>query len=191
MIKKNTKGKIVEFEDESIALARNSAKAADGLKAVEPSGGKVLTAEQAQAEYDAAFKAVDGAADETLKKLTMELGSEVAKLDAASQVEKREAKERLKSAVDEAERVRREQVAQAEVAHRHAQEAIWAKYRKGVDPINARLEAGKAEIEAARQADKAAALAAHKERLAALSKAKVSDAKVEAVAAESLPAVSA
>lgn len=188
MIKKDTKGKVVMFEDESIAAARSQASGTKDLKAVESVGGKVLTPEQAQAEYDAAIKAIDVAADETLKKLTMELGAEVAKLDLASQIDKRAAKERFKIVVNEADRVRRERVMLAEVAYKGRQEAIWAQYRENIEPINARLESGKAEIEAVRQTDKEAALTTHKARLAAISKAKISDAKVEAVAAESLPA---
>jgi uncharacterized protein with gpF-like domain len=188
MIKKGSDGKVIEFEDDAAVAAMSASRGQKDLKRVEPTGGEVLTEEQAMAEYTAAIKAADAQAEADMKKLSDELGLQVAKLDEASKAEKHKSKVSLKAQIDEAERVRREMVSAAESMHQRALEAVWARYAVGMKPINEKLEVGKAVVEVARQAAKDAALTAHKERLAAISKSKVATAKVEAVAAESLPA---
>ena len=189
MIKRGTDGKVTEFEDEAAVAAMHVPSGSKDLKKVVPADGEVLTEEQAMARHVAESKAVDAQAESDVKHLVDELGAEVAKLDEVSKAAKRESKERLKIAIDEAERVRRQTVARAEQVHQSELEDLWARYRAAMDPINKKLEAGKASIEAARQEVQAALLSAHKERLVAISKAKTAEAKVAAVAAESLPAV--
>jgi len=189
MIKKGSDGKVIEFEDEAAVAAMHAPRGSKDLKPVVPTGDAILTEEQAMAAHAAAVKEADVQAETDLKKLTDELGVEVAKLDEVSKAEKRESKERLKIAIDEAERVRRETVMRAEQVQQSDLKDIWARYRTAMDPINKKLEAGKASIESARLEAQAAILTIHKERLASINKAKTAEAKVAAVAAESLPAV--
>jgi hypothetical protein len=190
MIKRDADGKVVEFEDEAAVAAMSTPRGSKDVEAVMSPYDSVLTETQARAEYEASIRTADAAAVETLKALALELGAEVAKLDKIAQDEKKRAKEALRFSTAEAERVRREKVGLATRTHQSTLEAIWARYGSSVAPINARLAAGRAEITAAQQADKDAALVAYKGRLAAINESKLSDAKVEAVASESLPAIS-
>ena len=187
MIKKNSQGKVVEFEDEA-AVASMSGRGKDKkgselATAVPVTGDSVLTEALALAEYEAAIKAADAEAEASMNAVVVELGAEVAKLDAASAIEKKKAKETLKTAVAEADSVRAASVLRAEQTHDLVRDAIIVGFREKMKPINIKLEDAKIAAETALLKAKASAVVKHKARLAAIAQAKSVDAKLAEVAA--------
>ena len=180
MIKKNAQGKVIEFEDDAVMASLKGAKIATIVSAT---GETVLTEEQALAEYEADIKTAEAEALASLKAVVIELGGEVAKLDAASAVKKKKIKETRKAAIDKANRDRGIAVKQAEKAHEQAREAIIVDFREMMRSINVKLEASKLAVEEVLLKVKAAVLVKHKARLFAIAQAKNVDAKLKVVAA--------
>lgn len=190
MIKKNKQGKVVEFEDEvAVASMNKSYKPKSAKGVVEPAGESLMNDKQALAEYEAALKAIEIAAEATLKDFMLKLGGEVAQLDNQCRSEKTAAKAQLEGALAEAIVAYQQTVERIEKAHRPKLDAIRSVYRTTMATINAKAEAGKIEVQAAKKQDIDAALTVYEARLAAISEAEMSAAKLEAVSAESLPTV--
>jgi hypothetical protein len=189
MIKRDESGKVVEFEDEAAVAAMNHRRVVSGGTQAAGQEPTAVTEQQVLSLYEDAIKKAEAESATSMKALTTEIGSEMAKLDSFSKLAKSHSKESLKKAIERAELLRRETVEMAEQAHQSRLERIWSQYRDAIAPLNTKLEAGKSELEKSLQTAKDAALAVHKIRLAEIAKSTKTAAKVEAVVAESLPTV--
>lgn len=137
MIKKDSSGRVIEFEDESATASMRPGEKARPATTASPSVKMPTTERKIDALFDAEVKRITAEHAAKLRESVNTLGAAVAKVEQRKTEEKRKLEQLRKTALNELDRIRKEEGAKVEADHQASVGLVMSAYYDEMAPLNA------------------------------------------------------